>query len=115
MTVKVMLEPKEVLAFVYNLVRYSFKDDIEMNMDWITMKNKFQVTHKNFDHASLEALLRELVVKLRMRKSIARVDSALGVTSNPNTRPGARSLEADAHEARTSPNPKKKAATPPKR
>eukprot|EP00971_Amphidinium_carterae_P249999 4962738-Amphidinium_carterae.1 len=88
---------------------------MEMNMDWITMKNKFQVTHKNFDHASFEALLRELVVKLRMRKSIARVDSALGVTPNPNTRPGARSLEADAHEARTSPKSKKKAATPPKR
>eukprot|EP00971_Amphidinium_carterae_P276841 5494191-Amphidinium_carterae.1 len=73
---------------------------MEMNMDWITMKNKFQVTHKTFDHVSLEALLRELVVKLRMRKSIARVDSALGVTPNTNSRPGARSLEADAHEAR---------------
>eukprot|EP00971_Amphidinium_carterae_P286282 5684306-Amphidinium_carterae.1 len=115
MTAKVLLEPKEVLAFVYNLVRYSFKDDIEMNMDWVNMKNKFQVTRKAFDHTSLESLLRELIVKLRMRRSTARVDSALGVTTNPNNRPGARSLEADANEARTSPKPKKKAATPPKR
>eukprot|EP00971_Amphidinium_carterae_P080209 1587249-Amphidinium_carterae.1 len=87
---------------------------MEMNMEWITMKNKFQVTHKNFDHTSLEALLRELVVKLRMRKNIARVDIALGMTSH--SRPGARTLEAaEANEARTSPKPKKKAATPPKR
>eukprot|EP00971_Amphidinium_carterae_P142246 2817772-Amphidinium_carterae.1 len=70
MTVKVMLEPKEVLAFVYNTVQYSFKTDMEMNMEWITMKNKFQVTHKNFNHTDLEALLRELVVKLRMRKKV---------------------------------------------
>eukprot|EP00971_Amphidinium_carterae_P173526 3439817-Amphidinium_carterae.1 len=87
MTVKVMLEPKEVLAFVYNIVKHSFNNDIEMNIE---MKNKFQVTHKAFDHTSLEALLRELIVKLRMRRSTARVDSALGVTTMPNNRPGAR-------------------------
>eukprot|EP00971_Amphidinium_carterae_P262913 5215646-Amphidinium_carterae.1 len=57
MTVKVMLEPKEVLAFVSNIVKHSFNDDIEMNMGWIEMKNKFQVRHKAFDHTSLEALL----------------------------------------------------------
>eukprot|EP00971_Amphidinium_carterae_P039739 780542-Amphidinium_carterae.2 len=48
-----------------------------------------------------------------MRRSNARVDSALGVTSQPNSRPGARSLEADANEARTP--PKKKPTPPPKR
>eukprot|EP00971_Amphidinium_carterae_P172894 3427034-Amphidinium_carterae.1 len=122
MTVKVMqLEPKEVLAFVYGIVKHSFVQDIEMNMGWIEMKNKFQVTHKAFGepfaHKSLEALLRlylrELIVKLRMRRSNARVDNTLGVTSQSNSRPGARSLEADANEARTP--PKKKATTPPKR
>eukprot|EP00971_Amphidinium_carterae_P226178 4486462-Amphidinium_carterae.1 len=91
MTVKVMLEPKEVLAFVYGIVKHSFAQDIEMNMSWIEIRNKFQVTHK----ASL------------------RSHDALGVTSQPNSRPGARSLEADANEARTP--PKKKATTPPKR
>eukprot|EP00971_Amphidinium_carterae_P169674 3361981-Amphidinium_carterae.3 len=111
MTVKVMLEPKEVLAFVYGIVKHSFAQDIEMNMGWIEMKNKFQVMHKAFDHVSLEALLRELIVKLRMRRSNAGVDSALGVTSMPNSKPGATSLEADASEART---PPKKATTPPK-
>eukprot|EP00971_Amphidinium_carterae_P168193 3332473-Amphidinium_carterae.2 len=83
MTVKVLLEPKEVLAFVYNIVKHSFTNDIEMNMGWIEMKNKFQVTRKAFDHTSLEALLRELIV----RRSTARVDSALGVTTMPNNRP----------------------------
>eukprot|EP00971_Amphidinium_carterae_P294567 5848660-Amphidinium_carterae.1 len=116
MTVKVMLESKEVLAFVCNTVQYSFKNDMEMNMEWINMKNKFQVTHKDFDHTVLEKLLRELVVKLRMRKNIARVDRALGVGPHSNSRPGARSMEAtEAHEARTSPKPKKKADTPPRR
>eukprot|EP00971_Amphidinium_carterae_P163448 3240862-Amphidinium_carterae.1 len=63
-----------------------------------------------------KSLLRELVVKLRMRKNIARVDSALGVNPHSNNRPGARSLEApEANEARTSPKPKKKAETPPRR
>eukprot|EP00971_Amphidinium_carterae_P094284 1866469-Amphidinium_carterae.1 len=50
-----------------------------------------------------------------MRKNIARVDQALGVLSNSNNRPGARSLEAEANESRTSPKPKKKASTPPPR
>eukprot|EP00971_Amphidinium_carterae_P214667 4260013-Amphidinium_carterae.1 len=50
-----------------------------------------------------------------MRRSTARVDNALGVTTMPNNRPGTRSLDADANEARTSPKPKKKAMTPPKR
>eukprot|EP00971_Amphidinium_carterae_P232759 4619422-Amphidinium_carterae.1 len=72
MSVKVMLEPKEVLAFVYNII------DMEMNMEWIRMKNTFKVTHKSFDHDALELLFRELVVKLRMRKNTARVDNALG-------------------------------------
>eukprot|EP00971_Amphidinium_carterae_P266906 5294334-Amphidinium_carterae.1 len=71
------------------------------------------LTHKAFDHEKLEGLLRELIVKLRMRRSYARVDSALGVTSQPSNRPGARSLEADANEARTP--QKKKATTPPKK
>eukprot|EP00971_Amphidinium_carterae_P257099 5104184-Amphidinium_carterae.1 len=75
MSVKVMLEPKEVLAFVYNIIHHSFRTDMEMNMEWnqwIGMKNNFKVTHKSFDHSALELLLRELVVKLRMRKNIAR-------------------------------------------
>eukprot|EP00971_Amphidinium_carterae_P053619 1056189-Amphidinium_carterae.2 len=77
------------------------------------MKNKFQVTHKTFDHVKLDGLLRELMVKLRMRRPNARVDSALGVANQPNNRPRARNLEADANEARTP--PKKKPTTPPKR
>eukprot|EP00971_Amphidinium_carterae_P166916 3307893-Amphidinium_carterae.1 len=85
-----------------------------MNMSWIEMKNKFHVTHKPFDHVRLEGLSRELIVKLRMRRSNALVDSALGVTSQPNSRPGARSLEADANEARPA-DSKKKPTTPPKR
>eukprot|EP00971_Amphidinium_carterae_P017779 350403-Amphidinium_carterae.1 len=84
-------------------------------MEWINMKNVFKVTHKSFDHESLDKLLRELVVKLRMRKNIARVDQALGVSSNSNNRPGARSLESEANKWRTSPKPKKKASTPPPR
>eukprot|EP00971_Amphidinium_carterae_P049317 972087-Amphidinium_carterae.1 len=89
---------------------------MEMNMEWIGMKNNFKVTHKSFDHDALEFLLRELVVKLQMRKNRARVDNALEVTSNSNNRPGARSIEAaEANESRTSPKPKKKAATPPPR
>eukprot|EP00971_Amphidinium_carterae_P144607 2865455-Amphidinium_carterae.1 len=42
MSVKVMLEPKEVLAFVHNNVHPSFRMDIEMNMEWISMKNIFK-------------------------------------------------------------------------
>eukprot|EP00971_Amphidinium_carterae_P017488 344834-Amphidinium_carterae.1 len=61
MSVKVMLEPKEVLAFVYNIINPSFRLDIEMNTEWINMKNIFKVTPKNFDHDGLEKLLRELV------------------------------------------------------
>eukprot|EP00971_Amphidinium_carterae_P290880 5776394-Amphidinium_carterae.1 len=61
-------------------------------MEWIGMKNLFKVTHKSFDHDALEHLLQELVVKLQIRKNIARVDNALGVTSNSNNRPGARSI-----------------------
>eukprot|EP00971_Amphidinium_carterae_P136639 2707322-Amphidinium_carterae.5 len=100
MSVKVMLEPKEVFVFVYNIVQYSFKNDMEMNMEWIGMKNNFKVTHKNFDHPSLETLLRELVVKLRMRKNISRVDQALGVGPYSSNRPGARSIEAaEANES----------------
>eukprot|EP00971_Amphidinium_carterae_P231854 4601283-Amphidinium_carterae.1 len=56
-------------------------------------------------HTWQTTLLRELIVKLRMRRSTARVDSALEVTTMPNNRPGARSLDADANEARTSPKP----------
>eukprot|EP00971_Amphidinium_carterae_P226720 4496645-Amphidinium_carterae.1 len=89
---------------------------MEMNMEWIGMKNNFKVTNKSFDHSSLETLLRELVVKLRMRKNIARVDHALGVVPHSNSRPEARSIEAaEANESRTSPKPKKKAATTPPR
>eukprot|EP00971_Amphidinium_carterae_P302715 6015004-Amphidinium_carterae.2 len=102
-----MLEPKKVLAFVYNNVYPSFKLDMEMNMEWINMKNVFKVTHKSFDHKAFDKLLQELVVKLRMRKNIARVDQAL--------EPGARSIEAEANESRTLPKPKKKALTPPPR
>eukprot|EP00971_Amphidinium_carterae_P192526 3820518-Amphidinium_carterae.1 len=58
------------------------------------MKNIFKVTHKSFDHEALNKLLRELVAKLRLRRNIARVDQALGVTQSFNNRPGARSLEA---------------------
>eukprot|EP00971_Amphidinium_carterae_P255787 5078365-Amphidinium_carterae.1 len=63
---------------------------MEMNMEWINMKNLFKVTHKSFDHEALDKLLQELVVKLQMRKNVARVDQALGVSSNSNNRPGAR-------------------------
>eukprot|EP00971_Amphidinium_carterae_P190600 3782630-Amphidinium_carterae.1 len=42
MSVKVMLEPKEVLAFVYNIIHLSFRNDMEMNMEWIGMKNLFK-------------------------------------------------------------------------
>eukprot|EP00971_Amphidinium_carterae_P151413 3002023-Amphidinium_carterae.1 len=42
MSVKVMLEPKEVLAFAYNNVHPSFRQDMEMNMEWINMKNVFK-------------------------------------------------------------------------
>eukprot|EP00971_Amphidinium_carterae_P288376 5725093-Amphidinium_carterae.1 len=77
MSVKVMLEPKEVLAFVHNNVHPSFRND---SMEWINMKNVFKVTHKSFDNDTLDKLLRELVVKLRMRRNIAKVDQALGVT-----------------------------------
>eukprot|EP00971_Amphidinium_carterae_P162901 3230145-Amphidinium_carterae.1 len=41
MSVKAMLEPKEVLALVYNIVHPSFRQDIEMNIEWINMKNIF--------------------------------------------------------------------------
>eukprot|EP00971_Amphidinium_carterae_P133655 2647241-Amphidinium_carterae.1 len=111
--VKALLEPKEVLAFVNGIVKHCYAQNMEMSMAWIEMKNKFQVTHKTFDHMKLDGLLRELVVKLRMRQSNARVDSALGIANQPTNRPGARSPEADAHEARTP--PKKKPTTPPKR
>eukprot|EP00971_Amphidinium_carterae_P009002 177582-Amphidinium_carterae.1 len=85
-------------------------------MEWINMKNIFKVTHKSFDHETLDKLLRELVVKLRVRKNAARVDQALGVTQGTNSKPLARSLEAaDANESRASPKPKRKAATPPPR
>eukprot|EP00971_Amphidinium_carterae_P217475 4317170-Amphidinium_carterae.1 len=91
---------------------------MEMNMEWINMKNVFKVTHKSFDHGALDKLLQELVVKLQMRKNVAKVDQALELSSNSNNRPGARSAEAaEANESRTSPapKPKKKASTPPPR
>eukprot|EP00971_Amphidinium_carterae_P057581 1138538-Amphidinium_carterae.1 len=90
MSVKVMLKPKEVLAFVYNNVYPFFQTDIEMNMEWISMKKIFKVTHKSFDHKALDKLLQELVVKLRLQRNIARVDQALRVTQGSNNRPGAR-------------------------
>eukprot|EP00971_Amphidinium_carterae_P327078 6458242-Amphidinium_carterae.3 len=54
-----------------------------------------------------------LIVQMRLRRNATRVDNALGVSTQPSNRPTARSLEAEANEAR--PPPKKKPTTPPKR
>eukprot|EP00971_Amphidinium_carterae_P132103 2616874-Amphidinium_carterae.1 len=79
-SVKAMIEPKEVLAFVHGIVRLCYANDVEMNMAWTELKNKFEVTLKSFDNAKLDGLLRELIVKLRMRRNNARFDTALGVS-----------------------------------
>eukprot|EP00971_Amphidinium_carterae_P264361 5244063-Amphidinium_carterae.1 len=74
-----------------------------MTVAWIELKSKFEVTLKSFSHEKLDGLLHELIVKLRMRRNTSRVDTALGVSAQQPTRPGARSLEADANEARPAP------------
>eukprot|EP00971_Amphidinium_carterae_P078836 1559772-Amphidinium_carterae.1 len=76
-----MIEPKEVLAFAHGIVKPCYANDVEMTMAWIELKTKFEVTLKSFNHEKLDGLLRELIVKLRMRRNNARVDTALGVST----------------------------------
>eukprot|EP00971_Amphidinium_carterae_P227466 4511593-Amphidinium_carterae.1 len=74
-SVRAMMEPKEALGlpFVHAIVKQCYANDV---------------------HEKLDTLLREWVVKLRMRRNNARVDTALGVSDQQHNRPGARSLEA---------------------
>eukprot|EP00971_Amphidinium_carterae_P349270 6490934-Amphidinium_carterae.1 len=60
-SVKAMLEPKEVLAFVHGVIKHSYAHDVEMAMAWIALKERFQVTLKTFDHEKMDGLLRELI------------------------------------------------------
>eukprot|EP00971_Amphidinium_carterae_P109301 2164202-Amphidinium_carterae.1 len=70
-----LMEPKGILACVMGIVQPCAVQDVVMIMAWIELKKKYEVTLKSFAWSILDGLLRELIVKLRLRRNNVRVES----------------------------------------